>query len=49
MSRVGYLDAWCDHCVKGVQVSRVSVPEGMRFTPFGEREEDDVPNYTTVN
>ncbi|MBB3095955.1 hypothetical protein FHR83_003625 [Actinoplanes campanulatus] len=49
MSRVGYLDAWCDNCFKGVHVSRASVPDGMRFTPFGDCGEGDVPNCTTVN
>jgi hypothetical protein len=46
--RVGYCDAWCDACLKGIRISRVGVPNGMKFVPFDEFNAADVPDFTAL-
>lgn len=30
MSRLGYMDIWCNDCKRAFHVSRMQIPEGMR-------------------
>lgn len=34
VARRGYLTLWCSHCKKGVQFSRVGIPEGAHIIDF---------------
>jgi|GEM_PF-802726 len=44
--RIGYLDLWCTHCLHGIHMSRVLIPEGSEMLPFGsELIESRIPNF----
>lgn len=50
-TRFGYSACWCDHCLRGIQNSRVYVPEGVNFRVLGtpwEELEKVIPEYTTI-
>lgn len=37
-TRIGYLQAWCDTCQKGIYISRVRIPEQVELVAFDEKE-----------
>lgn len=50
-NRMGYLQLWCSHCLKGIYVSRAKAPEGARMVTFEQTDERDkiIPAYTFIN
>ena len=50
-SRMGYLDIWCDSCLKGIHLSRVKIPENIKFISFKSNEEilKKIPNFKLVH
>ena len=44
-TRVGYCDAWCDVCLRGVHVSRAMVPAGIVFTAFSDAKNSELPDF----
>jgi hypothetical protein len=38
-TRIGYLDIWCANCLRGVHLSRVSIPPGREMLSFGVDDE----------
>lgn len=50
-TRVGYLVAWCNACLKGTRISRAGAPIGAHFMSFEEAKgtiAERVPNFTEV-
>ncbi|WP_019637130.1 hypothetical protein [Paenibacillus fonticola] len=37
-TNIGYLTIWCNQCRNGVQICRVSIPEGVRRLDFDDLE-----------
>lgn len=35
-TRIGYLPIWCKHCNKGIQISRVKIPEEVNMIDFND-------------
>lgn len=44
-TRIGFLQVWCNKCLKGVYVSRVVAPPNARFVTFDTDLKDVVPKY----
>ena len=42
-TRVGYLQVWCNKCLKGIYVSRAVAPQNAKFITFN----DDVNNFVS--
>ncbi|NDI35097.1 hypothetical protein [Chengkuizengella sediminis] len=36
-TRIGYLEIWCDSCLKGIHISRVRVPESANLLSFEDK------------
>ncbi|WP_105616651.1 hypothetical protein [Vallitalea okinawensis] len=34
VTKVGYLDIWCNKCLHGIHISRVKAPEGVNIISF---------------
>lgn len=47
-SRIGYLQVWCNECLKGSYVSRVKAPENVKFAIAGEELEGIIPAYEYI-
>ena len=47
-TRVGYLQIWCNKCLKGIYVSRVVAPLNAKFVTFDTDLKEIVPNYEFV-
>jgi len=42
---------WCNNCLKGVSISRVSVPDNEKFIDInkqGDIELNDIPNFSMI-
>ena len=35
-TRIGYLPIWCKNCSKGIQISRVEIPQEVKMIEFGD-------------
>jgi hypothetical protein len=49
--RVGWASFWCGHCLFGLHLSRVSIPEGVEILDIDlspEQHAQKVPNYTII-
>lgn len=48
--KVGYLQAWCNHCHRGIHISRVQIPENVKMKSFGDIEEINkiIPSFKPV-
>ncbi|MBD5449062.1 MAG: hypothetical protein HDR28_02655 [Lachnospiraceae bacterium] len=44
-TRIGYMQVWCNKCMKGIYVSRVMAPTNARFVTFDEDVSGIVPKY----
>ena len=49
-SSIGYLPVWCESCNKGIQISRVGIPQGVRMIDFEDSENiaKEIPNFILV-
>lgn len=49
-SSVGYLPVWCESCNKGIQISRVGIPQGVRMIDGKDLEsiKKEIPNFIHV-
>ena len=49
-SSIGYLPAWCESCNKGIIISRVGIPQGVRMIDFEDSENiaKEIPNFILV-
>ena len=51
-TRVGYLDIWCNSCLKGIHLSRIiNIPENEDLIGFDEppeRVRDRIPNFEQI-
>jgi hypothetical protein len=48
---VGWASFWCDHCLYGLHLSRVSIPDGGEILPVDARIEQRrsrIPDYTII-
>lgn len=44
-TRVGYLQVWCNECLKGIHISRAIAPVNARFASFDDDLSGIVPVY----
>jgi hypothetical protein len=51
ITRIGFLDIWCNSCHTGLHMSRVKAPENANMISFGSTEEiaKRIPNFKPVN
>lgn len=47
-TRVGYVQIWCNACLKGVYISRAIAPINAKFKTFEEDIKDIVPQYEFI-
>lgn len=47
-TRIGYLQIWCNECLKGIYISRAKAPENARFISFEEDLKGIIPKYEFV-
>lgn len=49
-TRIGYLPIWCKNCNKGIQISRVEIPQEVKMIEFGDLDsiENTIPNFKHV-
>lgn len=49
-TKTGYLQVWCHHCLNGISIDRVRIPEGAKMLPFDTQEDLDevVPRYNRI-
>lgn len=48
-TRIGYLQIWCDECLKGTYISRVKAPINAKFVSFNDDLEKIIPEYELVD
>lgn len=50
VTRIGYLPAWCSSCNRGIQISRVEIPQGVHMLEFGDLEgiKNTIPNFKQI-
>ncbi|MDE7285320.1 MAG: hypothetical protein K2N55_00545 [Lachnospiraceae bacterium] len=44
-TRIGYMQVWCNKCLRGIYISRAIAPNNARFVSFGEDISKIVPKY----
>ena len=44
-TKIGYLQIWCNGCKKGINISRVKIPNDVRFVSFEESKNMELPSY----
>lgn len=44
-TRIGYMQIWCNKCLRGIYISRVMAPDRARFVSFSEDINKIVPKY----
>lgn len=49
-THIGYLPIWCKNCNKGIQISRVEIPEGVSMIEFGDLKsiKKIIPNFRQI-
>lgn len=47
-TRVGYLQIWCNKCLKGTYVSRTVAPQDAKFITFNDNVKNFVPEYEII-
>ncbi len=47
-TRVGYMQLWCNKCLKGIYISRALAPQKAKFVIFDTDIKDIVPQYEFV-
>lgn len=49
--RLGYFLMWCHHCVEGIHISRIKIPESAKVIPFEGPDEQlsHIPNFKKVS
>ena len=47
-TRVGYVQIWCNKCLKGIYISRAIAPQKANFVNFDTEIKDIVPKYEFV-
>ena len=48
---VGWASFWCNHCLHGLHLSRVAIPDGAEILPMDatdERRRRRIPDYTII-
>ncbi|MBP3505426.1 MAG: hypothetical protein J6K43_03380 [Lachnospiraceae bacterium] len=50
ISHIGYLPIWCTNCNKGIQISRVEIPKGVKMIEFDNWDEinKNIPNFEHI-
>lgn len=44
-TRVGFLQVWCNKCLKGIHISRAKAPQNAKFVTFDYDIDNMVPFY----
>ena len=50
--RVGFCLIWCKECLKGIKISRIRIPEGVKAVSFDEAEkycENRIPTFQFID
>lgn len=49
-TRIGYEIVWCNHCLRGIQISGVKVPLNVEMLSFNGDEDlnERIPKYSAV-
>lgn len=49
-TRTGYLQVWCNDCLNGIYISRVTIPQGAKMLTFDTTEDLNkiIPLYHKV-
>lgn len=47
-TRIGYLQIWCNECLKGIYVSRAVAPVNANFVTFDEDVKNKIPDYEYI-
>ena len=49
-TNIGYLSLWCNHCNKGINISRVMIPDKAKRMEFDDTEwiKNNIPNFEQI-
>lgn len=47
-TKIGYLQIWCNKCLKGIYVSRAVAPPNARFVTYDDDLKNIVPKYELI-
>ena len=47
-TKIGYLQIWCNECLKGIYVSRIVAPPNARFVTYDDDLKNIVPKYEFI-
>lgn len=47
-TRLGFMQVWCNECLKGIYISRAVAPTNAKFVSFDDELKDRVPQYVFV-
>lgn len=45
ITRVGYMQIWCNKCLRGIYISRAVAPDRAKFVSFDEDVSGMIPKY----
>ena len=48
-TRIGYMQVWCNKCLKGIYISRAMVPINAKFVSYCEDISGMIPKYEIIN
>lgn len=48
-TRIGFLIMWCSQTLKGINMSRVRVPENVEYVPASDFSKMDIPKINFVD
>ena len=50
ITHIGYLPIWCSSCNKGIQISRVEIPNQAKMIDIGDLEKikSTIPNFKQI-
>lgn len=47
-TRIGYMCMWCNNCNRGIHISRVKIPDSVKYFEFNNDIENIIPNFTEI-
>ena len=47
-TRIGFLQVWCNNCLKGISISRAVAPEKAKFLSFDVDTRGIIPEYDFI-
>ena len=47
-TRIGFLQIWCNNCLKGIHISRASAPINAKMVPFNSDLKTIIPAFVCL-